>query len=130
MHPVSAVSEPTQAKQWELFDRAYVVEPIVTPDYGGATIDERFRAFHKANPHVYRVIVKIARELKASGLKVCGMRLIFCRLRWLYAIRTQGDPFKLNDHYVALYSRKVMNENEDLTGFFRCRVRRAKGASS
>ena len=44
--------------------------PPIRHDLGlgpDATTEERFVAFHRANPHVYRKIVAIARELKGRG---------------------------------------------------------------
>jgi hypothetical protein len=82
---------------------------------------ERFELFHRANPHVYDAIVQIARDLKQRGFKSCGMKLIFERLRWLTAIETRGDGFKLNNVYTAFYARFVMSREVDLKGFFRVR---------
>jgi hypothetical protein len=88
-------------------------------------IEQRFEAFHKLNPHVYALIVDIAVDLKNRGFKKCGMKLIFERLRWLYAIQTQGGQYKLNNDYTAYYARLVMHREKALDGFFRLREQRA-----
>ena len=42
------------------FGRAAALEPQLTPE-------GKFLAFHEANPHIYRALVKLAREVKAKG---------------------------------------------------------------
>lgn len=85
------------------------------------TLGQRFLRFHIANPHVYAEIVRIARDLKGRGFRTCGMKLVFERLRWLVAIETKGDGFRINNSYTAFYARIVMEEEPDLRGFFRLR---------
>jgi len=85
------------------------------------TLAERFWQFHEANPHVLTAIVAISRDLKARGFRTCGMKLIFERLRWLAAIQTRNDGFRLNNSFSAFYARVVQECHEDLRGFFRLR---------
>ncbi len=102
---------------------------ITLPEYTPKlTIDERFKLFHEQNPHVYERIVSITRDLKLRGWKRAGIAMIFERLRWLYAIQTSGDDYKLNNDFRALYARKVMQEYPEFNGFFATR-RRQSGAS-
>ena len=95
--------------------------PTLFDGRGGLSMEEFFREWHAKNPHVLEAIVGCARELKEAGMKTCGIDLIFCRLRWIEAMRTRGDTFKLNDHWRAYYARLVMHRHEDLSGFFRLR---------
>lgn len=88
---------------------------------------EQWQAFHVANPAVYAAIVRIARQLRALGFKRCGIALIFERLRWVYAIATQGDDYKLNHNWRSFYAREVMARESDLAGFFEVRRLRAHG---
>lgn len=87
--------------------------------------DERLRefiAFHNANQHVYRQLVKMARELKKAGHKKTGMSLLFGHLRWLDAIATSGDEkYKLNNNHQAFYARAIMKHVPDLADFFEIR---------
>jgi len=88
-------------------------------------IQQRFEMFHKQNPGVYDLIVEIAADLKNRGFKRCGMKFIFERIRWLYALQTKStDDFKLNNDYTAYYARLVMYRQRALEGFFRLREQR------
>ena len=49
---------------------------------------------------------------------------IFEVLRWS-RMETEGEEFKLNDHYRALYARDIMINEPDLEDFFEIRRRRA-----
>ena len=107
--------------QLSLFD-----QPMIQPAIArGATIADRFEAFDEANPWVYRVIVDLARDLRHNRrFRRCGMKLIFERMRWLSALRTKGDAFKLNNNYTAHYARLVMENEPDLANFFETRERK------
>ena len=87
------------------------------------TIAERFEQFHRMNPHVYTAIVEVALDLKKRGFRKGGMKMIFERLRWLYAIQTQGDVFLLNNSFTSCYARVVMETVPALDGFFETRLR-------
>ena len=100
------------------------LKPIVRPESASSRLEQKFLDFHEANPHIYDIIVQISRGLKAKGFKRAGMKMIFERLRWLWAIQTQGDDYKLNNNYTAFYARKVMSEVPELQGFFKVRTQR------
>lgn len=85
------------------------------------TIAERFDKFHTENPHVYRRLVKLAREWKEAGHKKCSMDMLFHLLRWHYGIKTAGDPFKLNDHFTSRYTRLICANEPDLADLFEVR---------
>lgn len=87
-------------------------------------IQRRFLEFHLANPHVYKALVRLAREAKDAGYKRIGIELLFAVLRWETMMQTR-DPssdFKLNDHYTSRYARLIMSESEDLDGLFEVRA--------
>ena len=98
------------------------VQPVQPVRVKGDT-EQRFEAFHSHNPHVYRHIVEIALDLKSRGFTKGGIRMIYERLRWLYAIQTSGDIYKLNDHFHSYYARLVMATVPALDGFFETRER-------
>lgn len=92
------------------------------------TIDERFAAFHKANPQIYRKLVNLAREVKAAGHEHYSMDCLFHRLRWYYRVEQQTkEPFKLQDHYTSRYARAIMMCEPDLVDMFEVRRLRSKG---
>ena len=88
-----------------------------------ATIAERFDAFHRANPHVYAALVKLAREWKAAGHTRCGMKMLFEVLRYERGIRTSGEQYVMNNDFTAFFARLIMRECVDLRGFFEVRER-------
>ena len=92
-----------------------------------ATIRARFLRFHDSNPEVYRELVAMARELKASGHDRIGVRMLWEALRWRRMIRT-SDPsgYKLNDHYPAHYARRIMDHEPDLDEIFATRQIRTR----
>jgi len=103
-------------------DEVFQVHPVARPSNKGP-LTSQFEEFHRQNPHIYQAIVRIALDLKGRGFSKCGMKMIFERLRWLYAIQTKGEDFKLNNNYTAYYARVVMAAEPQLQGFFQTRVR-------
>jgi hypothetical protein len=91
------------------------------------TIDERFRAFDRANPHVYPTLVRLAREMMAAGHRRVGIGHLWEVMRWelhTKTARAEGD-FKLNDHYRSRYARRIVEEHPDLAPMFELRRLRA-----
>ncbi len=90
------------------------------------TQQEVWLAFHRENPHVYRTLVTLAKQLHAAGHKIYSVSGIFDYLRFKRALKTTDVDFKLNDHYTAYYGRLVMLNEDDLDGFFKLRVQKSK----
>lgn len=88
----------------------------------------RFLAFHRANPQVYRELVRFAREAKRYGKRVLGIRLLWERVRWELTIvtRDENSSFKFNDHYHSRYARLLMDREPDLRDMFRLRKLRTE----
>lgn len=86
-----------------------------------ATIDERFQAFHAANPHVYDELVRLARRAKRAGATKIGIGMLFEVLRWRRTMATGGDDFKLNNVLRSRYARTIMECEHDLAGIFETR---------
>lgn len=103
-----------------LFDLA----PTVQPDYvKGATIQERFAEFDRANPHVFEALKRLSLDMKRRGFERWSIKAAFEICRWMAALQTVGEDFKLNNDYHALYARKLMAEVPALEGFFELRER-------
>jgi hypothetical protein len=85
-----------------------------------ATLTEKFKAFHRANPHIYDKIVEIARAKKREGYSKYSMKRIFEEIRWENrGIETDGtDEYTLSNSFTSRYARLVMRQEEDLVGFF------------
>ena len=107
----------------DLIDKLMEMQPVEQVSSKG-NIQLNFERFHQQNHHVLRYVVRIAQELKKRGFTRAGMKLIFERLRWLYAWQTRGDDYKLNNNYTAYYARVVMLICPDLDGFFKVRKQR------
>jgi hypothetical protein len=92
------------------------------------TIDERFAAFHKKNPHIYRKLVNLCREVKGAGHDHYSIKAIFERLRWFHHIELKSkEPFTLNNDFTARYARAIMQFESDLCDFFEVRKLRSRG---
>jgi len=105
-------------------DNTWQERIAATPD---ATIRQRFNAFHKANPRVYDMIVRLSLQVKNQfGLQKCGVSLIYERMRWLHLqAGTSGEePFKLSNDFRAEYARLIMLNEPGLQGFFNVRTLR------
>lgn len=85
----------------------------------GSTIAERFTAFHEDNPHVYRTLVRLAREwVQQTGGRKIGTKALFEVARWQLALQTNTPDFKLNNNFTAFYARLMMRREDDLAGLF------------
>lgn len=105
-----------------LFD----LSPLVAPQYPRrATIQERFDAFHAANPNVYQALRTLAYGLLKRGVKHYGMKGLYERLRWEYAIQTGGEPYKLSNDFTSRYARLLMDNEPLLRGMFDLRELRS-----
>jgi hypothetical protein len=85
-------------------------------------IQDSFEEFHRANPNVYTLLVKFARQAKAAGMKKYGIASLFERLRWHISIELKSEQaFKLNNNFRSRYARLIMEHEPDLDGFFELR---------
>jgi len=111
----------------DLFSVAGVeLPPIVHPEpEQDQTIQERFEAFHKANPHVYEIVVGMARQLYHKGRKRISISMIFEVLRYEYLIRTEGDAFRLNNDFRSRYVRMLREREPALGALFETRELRS-----
>lgn len=94
------------------------VIPMVSRE---ASLQERFEAFHQANPHVYEALKQLALNLKRRGMERCGIAGLFEVLRYRYTLQTSGDDYKLNNDYRSRYARLLMVQVPELRDFFETR---------
>jgi hypothetical protein len=81
-------------------------------------LEQEWRAWHKENPHVYRLFNRFTREAISRGHQRLSAWLIINRVRWETAIVTTGNDFKISNDYIAYYSREFMRLNPQYDGFF------------
>lgn len=97
-------------------------EPLLK--FASDKIQSAFELFHKENPHVYVMLVELARKVKAAGRSTYGIASLFEQLRWHFEFET-SDPnmknFKLNQNYRSRYARLIMQQEADLKDFFNTR---------
>ena len=84
-------------------------------------LHNEFMAFHEKNPRVYEWFVRFANEALDAGRPRYSARTILHRLRWYTDIETDGDDFKINDHWSPFYSRMLAKEDERFSDFFEFR---------
>jgi len=100
--------------------------PLVNTDGVGETIQERFEAFHDANPHIYRMLRALALGWVYAGRTHGSMKMFWETLRFQSGtVNSLGEPYKLNNDFTALYARLLMEREPALAGFFEIRERRA-----
>lgn len=122
---LTARETPATTEQLSLWNR-----PIVAIDRRLLSIDERFEAFHRANAHVYRLFVAVAREyLTETRSAHVGAKAVWEAIRWRYAIRTRGtSDIALDNSYTSRYARLAAATESDLREAFQFRRLRSRGA--
>ena len=81
-------------------------------------ICEGFEQFHSDNPQVFSALVSMTRTLLGRGHRRIGMGMLFEVLRWEHYMKTNGEPFKLNNNYRAFYSRLIENHHPEWEGIY------------
>lgn len=98
------------------------IEGLVAPTYEkDATIQERFEAFHAANPWVYRAFEQLTEDWLRTGHQRIGMKMLAEILRWEYGRQTKGDVFKLNNTLVSRYARLLIDRHPEWADVFETR---------
>ena len=92
------------------------------------TLEECFAAFDAANPHVYDVLEELALRAWTHGATRIGIAMLWETMRYNQALATEGEPWKLNNSYRALYARKLVADHPKLAGVIETRKRRSAGA--
>jgi len=101
------------------------------------SIEERFAAFHAANPHVLEEMLRLARARLARGERRIGVKALWEELRrylFTYAHEVVGVQhgidedfgYKLNNSYTSHYADKLVEVDPSLDPFIERRKRRAK----
>ena len=96
----------------------------------------QFFAFHRANPLVFREIIRRAHEIKAAGWESYAIRIIIESIRWDFDRKvrlvkaTKSDVFKINSNYIPMYVRLLIGRYPQFDGFFELRAAIGRGAFS
>jgi hypothetical protein len=89
------------------------------PSIEGDDLKQRWWAWHKKNPHVWKLFEKFTLMAISKGHKNLSAWLVVNRIRWETSIETQGDDFKISNDFIALYARYFMHKYPQYNGFFR-----------
>lgn len=88
---------------------------------------ERFVAFHRAHPEVWRYFDRYALDARASGQERYGASEIVGRIRWHVRVERRGaEPFKVNDHVSPFYARLWMLAHPEAGAFFELREQKSR----
>ena len=82
---------------------------------------ERFRFHHNMNPQVYWLFFEKALIVLNSGRKRYSAWIIFNVIRWELNLQTVDDDFKINNDFIALYTRLLIWHHPIFDGFFELR---------
>lgn len=82
------------------------------------SIDDRFLAFHRANPSVARDLIRLVEAERQAGYERTSMKLLFEVLRWHHRLATTGSEFRLNNNFTSRYVRLISERRPDLASMF------------
>ena len=89
---------------------------------GRASIEDRFVAFDRANPHVFALLLRLARErLDRPGVLRIGVKELWEQARVHVETERLGDAYRLNNDYTAAMARKLIRVEPRLVGVMRVR---------
>lgn len=77
------------------------------------TLQQKFEAFHEANPWVYNSLEVLADDWLQKGHTRIGMKMLTEILRWQYERQTVGDEFKLNNSMTSRYARLLIDNHPE-----------------
>lgn len=89
-------------------------------------IQERFEKFHRENPEVYQLFVKIALSYAGLGYKRISAKAILEQVRCKVDTRRNAGTFRLNNNYSAHYARLFRENHPDFKAIIVIRNLRAK----
>lgn len=90
------------------------------PD-GLSPIYAEYLRWDARNPHFYPLFERFTLQIAERGHRRLGVALIYERIRWESMIRTDGDAWKLNNNYRAIYARRFMRDHPEHDGIFQLR---------
>jgi hypothetical protein len=86
--------------------------------------NDKFEAYHKANPAVWTEFEKLANKLWDSGVRHYGSKSIMEVIRYHTSVDTRpNSQFKVNNNYTAQYARLYINKYPERKEFFELRER-------
>lgn len=87
-------------------------------------LEQRFKAFHEANPQIYRELETRAMREHERGSKRLSIAKLAEQLREDYAVTSVADSYKINNSWRAFYARLLMHRHPAMDGKFELREQR------
>jgi len=85
-----------------------------------------FLDFHHKNPEVWALFRDICLRLYQRGVRHYGARCVMEVVRYESALRTEGQPWKINNNHVPFYARLLMTQDQRFAQFFEIRESRQR----
>ena len=83
---------------------------------------QKFQAFHEAHPEVFDTLLAEVRLLLEKGRRAVSIVSLIHYLRWSLILEKEaGEPYALNDHTAAVYSRVLVILFPEFNGLFEYR---------
>jgi hypothetical protein len=109
------------------FDLDGLASTPFSPSESHGSIDDQFASFHKNNPHVYQLLVTLARRAKSRGRNRIGIKMLYEVARWHFYLNAKDeDGYTLNNNYTSRYARLIEEKEPDLQGMFEFRKLRTE----
>lgn len=102
------------------------LSPLANPEIDkGLSLAEKYRIWITANPHVLDVFEAYVEQWLAAGHKRVGCKAVAERIRWEAGIRTNGEPWRINNSYVSLIADDLIRRRPEWADCIETRARRA-----
>ena len=117
------IANQHETPQPSLFDDIDFAAPIRQHQLpNDNSIEARFIAFHRANPHVLETMRRLALEAKRRGFQRWSIWGVLQVIRWEQHTQTAtAEPWKINNSFTPIYARLLMRIEPALAGFFETR---------
>ncbi len=79
----------------------------------GDSIQDRFEAFHAANPWVADALEALVRDWLRRGHTRVGLKMCVEIVRWQHGRQTNGAEFKLDNTFTSRYARLLIERNPE-----------------
>ena len=79
---------------------------------------EKWWAWHRENPDVWRLFEAFTNEAVARGRTRISAWLIVNRIRWETEVVTNGVDFKISNNFIAYYARLYLAVHPESAGLF------------
>ena len=100
--------------------------PLNVPDYEPElSLAERYERWISVNAHVLDVFEAYVSEWLAAGHKRVGCKAVAERIRWEAGIRTNGEPWRINNSFVSFIADDLIRRRPEWADCIETRARRS-----